>query len=429
MMNRRLKRAWMILAFALAMLIAPEAVRAGDKVHLKDGTVLEGTITREEQGYIWIKVNYGTLSREKLVTPAEIARIEREGDAAAAPAPEKARPAGDNKPASPAPQARKSGVPRITIISLGEPPDKEMVGLFITAESLREAIPLLQQEGVTDVVFKINSGGGLLLEIKRLSDIIHNEFKPKFRTVAWIESAISAAAMTAHCIEEIYFTPQGNYGACTGWSGALVAIKERPLEEVLFEMEKISARGQYDPKIMRSMQIMEPLSYTIDSNGDVHWYQDLSGEHIANPEGQILTFNAQTATQCKFAKGIAATKEELAKLMGYQEVEWVGKAKPGVSWPISRGEESIERFRDKTYEDQQRLNEYFTSYQTAVQRAAGMQERRDRAKFVGLATRHLDRIEDMVRNNENMAIMIGFLPSQFKEWVEEQRKILRDLMK
>ncbi|MEO0631245.1 MAG: hypothetical protein AAFY46_11050, partial [Planctomycetota bacterium] len=47
------------------------------------------------------------------------------------------------------------------------------------------------------VVIKIKSGGGFGLEVQKISDVIHEEFKPKFQTVAWIESAISAAAMSA----------------------------------------------------------------------------------------------------------------------------------------------------------------------------------------------------------------------------------------
>ncbi|MFM9995811.1 MAG: hypothetical protein ACKVU4_08425 [Phycisphaerales bacterium] len=417
-------RVWAAIALAAVLLVTP--ARAGDKVHLKDGRVLEGTITREVEGIVWIKVKYGGMEQEQMFLPAQVDRVER--DAGAPPTGDKARPASDAKGGEPA-KPRMAGVPRLAILTLGEQPDKDMVGLYMTAESLREAIPMLKEEGVTDVIFKINSGGGFLLEIKRLSDVIHNEFKPEFRTVAWIESAISAAAMTAHCIEEIYLMPQGNYGACTGWSGALVAVKDRDLEEVLFLMEKISARGGYDPKIMRAMQIMEPLSYTVDANGDVHYYQDLSGKHVLNPEGQILTFNAQTAMESKFSKGIAATKEELAKLMGYQEVEWAGTEKRGESWPISRGEDHVRKFRDKTHQDETQLRGYFEGYQTAVARAQGMQDRKDRAKFVGRATQYLDKIEAMVDNNENMAIMIGMLPTQFREWIEEQRKLLRDLMR
>ena len=417
----------LVAALVLICAVGVLPARAADKVYLKDGKVVEGTITREEQGFIWIKVKTGTLDREQFLSPDQIDRVERDAPVTPAPGTDKAKPA--PKAGDAAPKARGGGVPRVALLTLGEQPGKDMVGLYMVAESLRDAIPLLEEEGVTDVVFVINSGGGFLLEIQRLSDVIHNEYKPRFRTVAWIESAISAAAMTAHCIEEIYMTPQGNYGACTGWRGALEAVKDRPLEEVLYMMEQISARGGYDSKIMRAMQIMEPLSYTVDSNGDVQWYQDLSGDTIANPDGRILTFTAVTAAQAKFSRGTAATKEELAKLMGYQEVEWAGEQKAGDRWPICKAEKFIQKFRDRTHEDQERLNEYFTSYQTAIQRAQAMQDRKDRAKFVARATQYLDRIENMVENNENMAIIIGMLPEQFREWMEEQRKILRDLMR
>ncbi len=417
-------RALTALVLLLAMFVSAPAAIADDKIYLKDGRVLEGTIVREESGYYWIMIKYGGFEKEQFISPGEIDRVER--DAAATPATPAAKPDATKRSE---PKARAPGVPRIAMISLGEQPNKEMVGMYMTAESLKNAIPLLEQEGVTDVVFKINSGGGFLLEIQRLSDVIHNDYKKRFRTVAWIESAISAAAMTAHCVEEIYFTPQGNYGACTGWSGALVAVKDRPLEEVLYMMEKISARGGYDPKIMRAMQIMEPLSCTMDERGDVHWYQNLTGDNIVNPEGKILTFNAVTAAKYKFSKGTAATHEELAKLMGYQEVEWVGTPERGSPWPISKAEASIRQFRDRTYNDEQRMNEYFTSYQTAVQRAQAMQEKSDRAKFVARASSFLDKIEAMVRNNPNIGLLIGGSAEAFKEWMEAQRQLLRDLMR
>src|ERR1041384_4869288 len=137
-----------------------------------------------------------------------------------------------------------TGVPRAAVISLGDH-DKEMVGQFITADSLDRCIPLLEKEHIDIVAIRINSGGGALLEIQKLSDEIEFKFKPKFRTVAWIEHAISAAAMTAHCMEEIYLMPGASYGACTGWYGQLTAVKGRDLQEVLYMMEKISARGKH----------------------------------------------------------------------------------------------------------------------------------------------------------------------------------------
>lgn len=413
-------RGLLLAAVLILGLVAP--AMAGDKVTLKDGRTFEGTITREENGYVWMKVSSGGM--EMFFAPGDITSVEHDAATPRTPDPAAAAPAAKDAP----PKARKSGVPRIAILTLGEV-DKEMVGVYITADSLKSIIPALEEEGVTDVVFKIYSGGGYAIEPEKISDVIENEYKPRFRTVAWIESAISAAAMSMHCIEEIYFMPQGNYGACTMWSGALVAAKGRTLEEVLYLMERISQRGHYNPFIMHSMQVSDPLSVTFDQDGKPNWSQDESGQYIVNPAGQILTFNAATAEKYKFSRGTARTHEELAKLMGYQEVEFVGEKVPGIPWPVCKADQELRKFRDRTRLDETHMRNYRDGYQSNVQVAQSVQDRQERGKFVGKARTFLDKIEATVKNNPNMAIVIGFGPDDFKLWMAEQRRLLRDLMK
>lgn len=443
----RLTSAVAAAAALLASLITPVATtsraHAGvamfelastDRITLKSGKVVEGTILKELDGYIWIRTRSSGIEREEVIAPTDILRVER-GSAPAAPDAQASTPTPASTPTTPAtPGTRISGAaPRAVVITLGGP-EGDMVGLYMTAKILKDIIPTIEEElgpkGEREriVVFRVTSGGGMLLEIQRLSDVIHNEYKPRFRTVAWIQSAISAAAMTAHCMDEIYFTPQGNYGACTGWSGQLQAMKDRGLEEALFMMEKISARGGHDPRVMRAMQIDEPLSADIDENGDVTWYQNEDGRFVLNRKGYILTFNAQQAKQFKFSRGTAITLDELRKAMNLTEVEWVGKPTKGSIWPISRAEELNVRFRKQVKEDEERQNEYFTLFQVGMNLAEGLRGDKDRqAKVLKIARDNLDNIERMVRNNPNFALLIGLLPDQFKEWVEEQRKNIRDL--
>lgn len=408
------------IALALAVLLSASIAEAADKVRLNDGRVFEGTIVREVEGYIWIRAEIGGLQKEMMFTPAEIASIERGTPAS----PDAAAPVAR---AAQTPRPRTSGATKAAVITLGENPDKSMVGLYLTAESLRRAIPLLEEDGVQVVVFLVDSPGGYTYEVQRLSDVIHNEFKPKFQVVAWVRSAISAAAMTTHTIEEIYFMPQGNYGAATEFSGALVATKERPLEERLAQMERISQRGRKDPAIMRSMQIMEPLSATIDDNGDVHWSNSEDGQYIVNPRGRVLTLNATDAVRFKFAKGIASTLDELGRLMGYNEIEWVGTEVRGVGHPVSRAEALVRAFRDRTHIDYTRTNEYFVQFQQSLAMAAGRPPD-ERGPFLGRAQQALDRIEGMVRNNPNLGMFVlGILPPDFRDWMEEQRERIRQL--
>jgi hypothetical protein len=416
----------LLAGLALLASVCLGAGRAvADTLHLKDGRTLQGTVSKEVEGYVWFKVKVGAIENEVMFKPAEIASIDRD-----TPAPKGTDKvvASSDLPKSPPTDHAAGGAPRAAIISLGDH-DKDMVGQFITAEELERCIPLLEKEKVEIVVIRINSGGGALLEIQKLSDVIEYKFKPKFRMVAWIEHAISAAAMTAHCLEEVYMMPGASYGACTGWFGQLTAVKGRELQEILYMMEKISARGKHDPKIMRSMQIMEPLSCTIDENGDVAWYQNLDGQYVVNPEERILCFNSETAMKYKFAKGVAGTYEELGKAMGYSEVTWVGKTVPGIPYPVCEAEQEMRRFREQTSDDAKNLRAYFQDYNLSIGLAQGSPPE-ERGKFINKARQALEKVKKMVKNNPNMALFeLNMLPEKFRDWVDQQEEILRKLLK
>lgn len=437
-MKNQLRVLGAAMAIVVASAFAP-AANADDKIIMNDGRVFEGTIVREVNGYVFIQMGTGSLARQELLLMTDIKEILRDAPAVQAQdKPTRLAPAATiadkTTPAETKPVASTSGrATRAAIITLGEGGDKDMVGLFMTAHVLREIKPVLKKENVDIVVFLVNSGGGALLEIQRLSDAIEEEYKGPdgFRTVAWIESAISAAAMTAHVIEEIYFMPEGNYGACTGWSGQLVAMKGRDLEQVVFMMEKISARGGYDPNIMKAMQHFRyPLSCDITEDGDVLWWGNEEGENLLNPEGRILTFDSESALRYGFSRGTARTLEELEDVMQLGEVEWVGEDVKGFFYPISKAEAINMRFRDKTFDDQERTNEYFVIYQAAIQLASGEEDRQRRGMFVGKARGQLNAIISMVRNNPNLALFVmNMTDEQFEQWVAEQRQLLKDLMR
>lgn len=404
---------------------------AADRVTLKDGTVVEGTITRELNGYVWMKTTVAGIEQEKFFQPGEVVKVERDADTVA-----KAEPAGEkaDEKKDVAPAARTGNVPKGVVLTLGDQEHGDMVGVYMTAETLKRAIPYLEKELGTDgtgiLVLRIHSGGGLGLEVQKISDVIHNEFKPRFRTVGWIDTAISAAAMSAHCIEEIYFTSRGNYGACTGFYGSL----DRPvegfeLELALAQMERISARGGYDPRIMRSMQIQDPLSATITPEGEVRYFSDAtSGDIIVNREKDILTFNAVSAERVKFSRGTADTLADLASLMRVPEIEWVGKRVAGLPWPVAESEKIQIEFRKKTKEDETRTREYFTDFERNMQVAAGL-PREERGPFIGKAERALDQIKRMIRNNPNFKLMVFNGEENYDGWLRESQRRIADLKK
>lgn len=420
------------LACVLAVLVCTQMSLALDRVTLNDGRVIEGEIARELNGSVWIKTADG---QTQFFAAGSVMRIERDVESAEeetsiTPAPASPNPGVSSPSVAETPKRRVSpGAPRAAVLSFGDADnDMDMVGTYLTAKSLRECIPLLEEEGVDIVVLRVNSGGGALLEIERISDLLHNEYKAKFRTVAWIDYAISAAAMTPHALPEIYFMRRGAYGASTGWFGALQAVAGRGLEEVLYLMELISERGGHDPRIMRAMQIMEPLSVDLDENGRVRaMYQNTEGEVVINKPERVLTLTSQTAQTIGFATGIADTLDELAHAMGLTEVEWVGEVVPGVQWPVSKADKHLRAFREQTARDEMSINQYFDGYTVAVE-LARQTEPGNRGKFIGFARRNLNSIIRMVDNNPNLALFIlGASEEDFRAWVREQEQLLRDL--
>lgn len=314
---------------AAALLAGPATA---DTLHLKDGRTLDGEVTREGDSFIYFAYKIGDLERVEIFLRADIDRIERD-EKPPAPADEDAeadevdaRPGRlGRESARPAPSEAAPGATRIAFITL-----EGTVGHQMYADALGESVKLLEDDKPDIVVLRFDSGGGIGAEVKPLSDVIQRQIKPKYRVVAWIDSAISAAAMTAITCEEIYFRQQGNFGAATGYralQSGLKAIEGEELEEMLRMMERISKRGNHDPLIMRAMQAPTDLSCDIDENGRVTWRNDLQGEYVLSTAAneRILKFNSIEAIKYNFAKGVADDREELAQAMGVSEWVEVGE--------------------------------------------------------------------------------------------------------
>lgn len=415
---RRMARALAIAAVALGTMFMSATDALADKLFLKDGRVIEGTVVREGDGFVFFRTKIGTLQKEEMFTKDMILRVEKD-DPKAAPKTDK-NIATQQEATKTEDKAKNThtGAKRIAILNFGPPSDwqgssGDMVGVQISVEGFRKAIPILEKAKAEVVVIRVNSGGGYLLELDRFHEVLEKEYKPRFTVVAWIESAISAAAMSPWVIEDMYFFPNGNIGGCTGWSGDMKAVAGIGLEAVLYQMEVASRKGKRDPKIMRAMQIQEPLSYDIDENGNVLWRQDELGQHVLNKAKRVYTMTASEAIASKFGKGIASNKEELAKAMGFSEVEWVA--------------EDATAFVDKNIRENDRVEkstgEVFSKYQTAIQAAQAVTDRERRGAQLAIAKRHLAELRRMVKVNPNFEFHLGIPP----QWFTAQDELIKRL--
>ena len=408
-----------------------------DRVHLNDGRVLEGKILEEGAGYLVIEITIGTIKRSEFVATSNVLRIEREADKPQSePKNEPRNEPKDQQPRQPAqgqpqskPQTDKkdnaaaAGRPtRVAVLNFGPPAywrdgTGDMVGVQASHHAFETVVPMLEADNVDVVVIRINSGGGLAMETPKLQDLFEEVYERKFRTVAWVEYAGSAAAMGPYSIDDFYFMPQGALGGCVMFSGPGIASTGAAYEGILHRMEVASAMGNRNPLIMRAMQTLDtPLSADRDPDtGQITWRRDYEGEIKINPPGRVLTLNAQQAYETGFSKGTAATREELMELMGITEYVWAGE----------RATRFIDDFMRSTTRTEQRFGELYTKYVDAIQLAAAMPAGPQRRGEAGRARAMLSQLRTRMRENPNFALLYG----TDDEWFERQEELIRQLMR
>lgn len=466
------------MAGALAAMAAPV-----DRVTRTDGTVVVGRIVSETRELIVVEVTVDGRTERRFIRVADVRSVERNvedtrpSEPQRQPEPEKPADPGSPRPATPptpptppsepapaqpatrlgAPGAQAGGAAtaaddrrpfpermaslplsgrpaRVAILNFGMPSNdrtfrrtgevqgemQDTVGTYIAATYFNEAIPLLERANVDAVVIRINSGGGMLLEMTRLQEFFIEQLKPRFRTVGWVEWAGSAAAMAPWVLSEFYMMTNGAIGGNVGFSGGGVAMRGLSLEGVLHLMERASAEAGRSFRLMRSMQMQEPLTININPDGSVTFLNDMTGEVVLNRaalrEGEanrVLTMTTDQAVITGFAQGVADTIPELMRAMGYQEYEIVA---------VDATELVNNRMRE-TQRLEERLNEMRIRYQLALQDATQQPDRSRRMADLGRAASLLNELERAVSINPNLGLMNGMTP----EWFEQQREIIRRL--
>jgi hypothetical protein len=419
--------AGLILATIAIFLLAGQAM-ALDVIKLKDGTTLQGEIVRETDRYVEFKHIVGNIEHTKFISRHDIKEIIRDATPPKqdeTPRPERKvepRKSPASEPAAPA-ESVNSNATRIAFISLGDPirNDRDMVGTYINSGPLREIAKMYREmpedERPEVIVLMINSGGGYTMEVPRLADTIHEDLKKDFRVVAWIRSAISAAAMTAWNCEEIVMMPEGHIGGATQFSGGGIASKGIELAQVLEMAESLSRRGRKPPIVMRAMQIPVDLSADIDADGNVIWHEGLKGQYILSTKEppRVLTLNSVDAVKFDIAIGVANTKAELARVLSIPEWREVGQ----------RGEELMERYRDNVWAHENEMNLTYRRYEQFISLANSARDRRTRGSYVNQAREQLSKLKGIIRRVPVVELLYGM----DEEWFRQQERMLQDLMR
>lgn len=320
---------------ALAVVFAMTTSVFADTVKLKSGKVYEGEIIEQTDDIVIIRVTSGSIERDLPIYVDDIEEIVKAGEEVGdidTPEVKPDRPKRDSADD----EAVKPEMVDLYNKKVYVIPMHEGVGTYFREDKLREAVDAVRELEPDVIVLEIDSPGGALSEVYKLRDYI-SEIRDEFRVVAWIKSAISAAAMTAMNCREIYFMREGHIGAATAWrmnNGSAEALRGPGLEQWMNYAYTMSEDAGYNGNIALAMIDKDvELSCDIEElpNGErrITWYDDIeTGEYKVCTGDDVLTFTAEEALKYGLSLGTADNEDELARLLnldGWVEVSNEGR--------------------------------------------------------------------------------------------------------
>lgn len=198
-------------------------------------------------------------------------------------------------------------------------PFEGTVGSYAREEEIRAVAEVADQYGDGQIiVLLVDSPGGLVAEGDEIS-VTLRQIQKRHRLVAWIRSAISAAAFTSFHCREIVFMNSGELGAITMFRGAdNTSAEGAELAAWVEEVGNAAESGDHSRELAEAMVTNSELCSYDPAEGDKGpvIYGTLEGKVVLSTEQENLTINATTAKDCGFSIGTANTEEELATLLG-----------------------------------------------------------------------------------------------------------------
>ena len=404
----------------------------GDEVILRDGTVHTGTIVTQNRRSIEMETTVHGISTRLKIDRRNVKSIVK-GDTHNTPAttttptanpgtilPSITAPAEDNL------KVLKRDGYRLVM----EVPLKGGFGKEIYPGGVADTLEWAKENQVTDVVFRINSGGGALWCANDIVAIM-KEHKGTFKMHMLIESAISASIWPSFMCDTITMAPGSDFGGAVGYTTNATGSAEVDLKMnsiMSAKLESTADANGHSGFLVRAMILSSASIYAYQEGGEWLFSDTTEGlprgyETIDGPNS-VLTLTANKAIKY----GIVDAMPEGKSLDEWAQIQEIGK------WD-SAGDIGTELFdkavkKSKRLED--RLNATIRGFQSEqaflyndqyiMQRGATLQAMR---KHLGSYKRYLKEAQKL-----NMPSMVD---GRFAEaidvtyWESEIETLMADL--
>ena len=330
-MNKTRKTPAVLRIMAVAgALCALTAIAIGDEVVMRDGTIHSGNIVSKSRRVIEIDTKIHGISTRLKLDRRKVKSIIT-GDAAKTPAVV-------NTPTTSIPSITEPVEDTNKVLKrdgynlLLEIPLKGGFGKEIYPGGVADSLEWAKENGVTDVIFRINSGGG---EIWCSNDIVTliKEYEDQFKMHMLIESAISASIWPSFACDTITMTPGSDFGGAvvymmTNTGSAEVDKKMNGIRAA--KLETTADANGHESLLVKAMTLSEASIYAYKEHGEWLFSGSTQGlprgyETIDGPD-TVLTLTAKQAMRYGLVDSMAdgKTLEEFAKVQGIEKWDSAG---------------------------------------------------------------------------------------------------------
>lgn len=432
--TRKVSSALRLAAIAGA-LAAISSLALGDEVILRDGTVYTGTIVSQNRRTVLIDTEvHGISTRLELDRRTVKSIVKGETNNT---------PVTDLNPADPG---------SITLPSITEPvedtqqfvkrdgynlimevPLKGGFGTEIYPLGVASSLAWAKEHGVTDVVFRINSGGGYGWCASDMVEIM-NQYRGEIKMHMLIESAISASIWPSFACDTITMAPGSDFGGAVGYTindtgSAEVDLKMNSIMSAKLESQA-DANG-HSGYLVRAMILSSAAVYAYQQADGTWVFTDtldgLPSEYdVIDGPDSVLTLTAKQAVKYGIVDAMTEGKslEEFCKVQGIEKWDSVGDI----------GTELVERDVERSKTFQNKLNATYRAFYTELSFLEG----RNRISTVGSSLqtmrRHLGTYKRMMKEAGELhmpsiissfedAIDVPFWESQIETRLNELKRL------
>ncbi len=319
------------IAAIAGALCAIGSMAIGDEVILRDGTVHIGTIVSQNRRSIEIDTTIHGIATRLKIDRRNVKSIVR-GEV-------NTTPATQDTPATILPKVTKPAEEDQKVLKregyrlIMEVPLKGGFGKEIYPAGVGNSFEWAKENGVTDVVIRINSGGG---EIWCSNDIVTliKEYDDDFKTHMLIESAISASIWPSFACDSITMTPGSDFGGAvvymmTSTGSAEVDKKMNGIRAA--KLESTADANGHESLLVKAMTLSEASIYAYQEGGDWLFSGSTDGlprdyETIDGPD-TVLTLTAKQALKYGLVDSMVEGKslEEWAEVQGIEKWDSTGE--------------------------------------------------------------------------------------------------------